>query len=523
MPCRPDHLDWVVPMWWMPLNGKESRISRRVLVNLWVKHPPPPSGSTFRDALHGWCTEATEAGWVREEYTIRAVARLKDKLSSDVEDAEGWDQVSALIADYLDSFARFTLRFGPFVKSHKPKKVPAVFFPGRIGKQQALSSLLDEAARGPITTAVKSSMIHDDNGGQVFSSLDSADRFLSDPERYLAVAGTAAMRAYGSKLLEFVARVDDDELFGETVREAVDILWDTAMRIQQEFGALDLPPRRLTPEEDGLVREFMTTAPQRWLAGEDSTGAPPPRYSPHWPEILTRAVERTGRSLRKAVGEDRLHFTRSGHVVVLEVQAERSLAASMFWSNIRFAAMDVRRDGARENSIDATPHVVSASVPARKTVTRDAGPTPRHHVDAVEYDLSAALDYLDRTPDRELKAANFEYNGPESCWEKSVATDFFRTALEHESVLDASPRIIGRAAREYALVRYEDEWPEKTMRSSTDGSADLVSAIVLEAITAGRVDTESHRSRNRPPLSRRTTDAIIAYNRRNKVTETEQS
>lgn len=514
---RPEHLNWVVPGWWVPLNGDESQISRQELVGLWVKQPPPPSGSAFRDPLNGWCTDAITAGWVREHYTVRAVARLKDRQSDPVEDVDGWNQVSALMADYLDSFTRFSLQFSSLAKSHKPIKVPKALFPGRTqtAKRHAVSSLLDEASRSPVVTAVKWAMIYDEEGGFVFASRANADRFLDDPEPYRSAIAAAAMRAYGSKLLELVARVDDSDLLDEALRDAVDILSSTAEQISEKFGDLDEPPRRLTTDEVALVREYMKTAPTRWLAGEDSTGAPPPRTSEHWPEILSQAVERTGKALRRAVGQDHLHFAESPDGVILRSRAERSLAASIFWSSVKFAAWDVRRDIVRESARADTPMVPSRD---RRTATNTERPSRQ----GSEFDLTSALEYLRRTPLREFKAVDVDYRGPDECWERSVAADFFALARGQAATLPSSTRSIGPAVRTYALHRFDAEDPVDTLRATDEESAALVAALVLESVNAARFDADP-RSRMPQPIARRTTEAISAYNRRITMTGTATS
>ncbi|MGX7724565.1 hypothetical protein [Rhodococcus sp. 5G237] len=505
---RPDHLDWVVPEWWVPLNGRRTDISRQELITLWVKQPPPPNGSTFRDPLNGWCTDAATVEWVRERYTAYAVARLRDKQSHVVEDVNGWNRVSALIAEYLDSFTRFSLGFASLAKSYRPSALPKTYFPGRTqtARRQALSLLLDEASRSPVVTAVKWAMIHDDEGGLVFESRANADRFLADPEPYRPAIAAAVMRAYGSKLLELVARVDDHDLFDDTVREAVDLLADTAERIRDEFGDLDEPPRRLTPEEDTLVREYMKTAPSRWLAGEDSTGTVSSRTSEHWPDILSRAVERTGKALRKAVGQDNLHFSPAPDGVVLHNRAERSLAASIFWSSVRFAARDVRREIVRERTRNTTPVITSSD---RHTPTRTEH-SPRG---GREYNLVDALEYLRHTPLREFKAVGGTYAGPDGCWEKTVASGFFTTMLGQAATLAVSTRTIGPAVRAYTLQRFDADDPSDTIRSTDEESAALVVALVLESINAARIDATS-RPGIRPSIARRVTESIDAYNRR---------
>lgn len=514
---RPDHLHWVRPGWWVPLNGGNSQISRSELLGLWVKQPPPPSGSAFRDPLNGWCTDATTADWVRENYTVRAVARLRDKQSDGIEDMDGWNQVSALMADYLDSFTRFSLHFGSFAKARKPTKVPQAFFPGRTqtAPRQAVSKLLDEAARSPVVTAVKWAMIHDEAGGLVFTSRENADRFLADPEPYRPAITAAVMRAYGSKLLELVARVDDSDLFDDTVRDAVELLTSTAEQIREEFGDLDEPPRRLTPEEDALVREYMRTAPTRWLAGEDSTGTTTSRTSEHWPEILARAVERTGKALRKSVGQNNLQFEKTSDGVILRSRTERSLAASIFWSSVKFAAWDVRRDIAHESARHPAPAAASQT-------HRAPGRTGRPSGQGSEYDLAGALNYLRRTSLREFKAVGGHHGGSEECWEKSVAADFFTMALRHAATLASSTRTISSAVRTYALDRFDADRPTDTLRPTDGESAALVEALVLESINAARLDRGTG-SRVPRSIARRTTEAINAYNRRITTTGTATS
>lgn len=524
MPTRPDHVDWAVPRWWVPETGAQTAISRETLIARWVAQPPPPNDGTFRDALHSWCSDATGPQWIRDSYRP-AVLQIKARRTLVLDEVDGWNDLTALLADYLDTFARCSVSFTKDVRGRKPK-VTGSFLPGRkAGTKQALSEQLTAAARTPVATAVRRAMIDDTLCGGVLESRDAADLFVSDPGPFRLPIRAAAMCAYGEQLLSYAAKLDDPARFGDSTREAVDALYRAASVIEDEFGELTRPPRRLSEDEKATVSRYLHQWWPRWLAGEDSTGdGSVTKELRRGNDIQVPAYDRVARALHKKLAAGVVEFVVSDTDVSVATDEQRSIAAGIFWSSVKFATWDLRKARADEarrtkTEVELDPDRGPAVDPADdEVVCRAIAAVEPAGYSTAALVLDGAAHYLTETDDLDLTSADPGYRGPLPCWEKTVAIELLTVAIDRlTELLDPDMNGGDRALEAEIAERRRIENPTNAMESTPAASGRLTRRLVVEATAAA---ADRHRRRT---ATRRTTDAINAYDRARTSRETELS
>ncbi len=528
---RPENLNWVTPQWWVPLNRGEIPISRNVLIEHWKKQvgqrPPRPNNlRVFRDQLRAWCSAAGKAKaagedkqhWISKQYTPAATKRLWDNGKGVYMDAEVWDNVSSVMADYVDAFARYSCTFQEDAVAYRSDALPReiqIQLPGEDTPRSPFERVSGYTQSQAVTAAAKA-MIN--GSGRVLDSAANADRFLRDPSVFRLEIRSAALRRFGEELLVLAARYDDEVLFGDSTKELVEQLRIGASDIEDEFGDLTKPSRRPTPEEEAQVKAYLIKAIPAWLSADrprlqtpedgqvkkDPVERIPKRLMSGRPTTSDHSIERenfiydnmfdrTNRSVVKLLVEDAIVFVEEkkarGQKVEMKLSTKHEEAAkARCYGHWTYAGWDYDRDRRNEWKRSVQERSIEASKEAFGWEPEDNTEASTSLAANLRMTLGAALAYLQDTPDNELRAAVPGYAGPEPSWEKQIAIDVLSERSELSAEKFAQSQGPGGMLPKLVAARREADAPTDAMAPTAEESVQIIKVMIAEAMsTSGQV------------------------------------
>lgn len=388
MPSQSASTGWVTSKWWVSreLGGgrfADGVISRNQLIALWVRAAPEPKPNIkhLAEDLAAWMGMLGSTQWVAQRFSAEASRRLRVGTNDALGGTEEWDLVSAVAAEYADTFARCSADVVTDVRMERPVGLPA-----------RIAQLLRKYEDGPPRTAARHAMAHSEACGRVVESYRRADHFVAAPFRYRSAIVAASMRSYNGKLTEYRERIDDssDPKVSDSIAAAIE-------RLTEIYGEADVSDRLPTQQEIAFVEDkldrFLEESSPTSLRSDLPLLEGSTLYTAA--DVLGEAWRRTRRNLL------RLHIDAA--------ELNESTVAEVYGSNYARARQDLQRALIRES--------------AKKTsgCADSAAPDVGYRSAEIKTLFAQACLHVTNTAIESENAWGWKWSGRAMCWERAMA------------------------------------------------------------------------------------------------------
>lgn len=253
--------------WWH--DGTDATTTRNELLEKWRRLAPPfdGDGKSYADELNGWSREFGGTGWVATDYH-RSLPTLLTSPRLATPEADGWNAVTALLVDYLDTFGRYTASWTTTLWELRPRRGLT---------RQTRDGLRTIARRGP--SAVRTGMTRP--ADSVIATRAAADAFLAALVARRPADQATALLAYAAGLDAYCA--------GSAMAEGPDGPTETLEAHRSEIASL-LPETPMpAPRDDDRAAERTAIANDVLLDTLDPRLLSP-RFAEHLGEAWARVV-----------------------------------------------------------------------------------------------------------------------------------------------------------------------------------------------------------------------------------------